>query len=289
MLSGGSENTNIKVDSKKCDFIITIFETKTSEDVVKIVDLLKHLHSHDFTSNQVIASKSGSYLYDLRGKPIILRTFIDGEVNSKLSDTQLFLTGRLMGKLHTLPCPEFLPESFSYGIESFEKIEGENSFDQFNEWLINKRTFCELLLKQKLPKNLIHGDVFTDNVIIDDKSNPVIIDFEEACNYYRVFDLGMASVGLCRSDRTIDVSMLKHLLKGYALEIELQKNEKLSIASFIVYASAATAIWRFRQFNIIHPEMSMHDHYTEMADIADWAQENEKLLTANIIDFLKKR
>ena len=130
-------------------------------------------------------------------------------------------------------------------------------------------TYIKSNLDPVSPKTLIHGDVFFSNVIINPQNNPIIIDFEEACYYYRMYDIGMAIVGLCASNGSIDFSKADLLIRGYEQVMPIPKEEKNTMKLFIAYAATATAFWRFRQFNIIAPTPSHQNTYLDMKNIAD--------------------
>ena len=66
-----------------------------------------------------------------------------------------------------------------------------------------------------MPKGLIPGDIFFDNVLFRNENIQAIIDFVEACHYYFVFDLGMSTLGLCRTDGEIDLTKTRALIEGY--------------------------------------------------------------------------
>jgi len=62
---------------------------------------------------------------------------------------------------------------------------------------------------------------------------------------------------------------------------ELSNIEKEYLPGFITYAAAATAFWRFMQFNILVPDEKQKDRYLEMVHIADNAKtiSNEEFIT----------
>ena len=124
-------------------------------------------------------------------------------------------------------------------------------------------------LHPDLPKAFIHGDLFPSNIVIAKGENPIIMDFEQACHYYRVFEIGMAIVGLCRENGQLVWSKAEHLVTGYQTITPLMPIEKEKLNTFIIYAAAATAFWRYRQFNIIAPMEKMKDNYREMSAIAN--------------------
>ena len=181
------------------------------------------------------------------------------------------LIGIQLGRLHQIKSPDYLPTALNYGIEHFGQVAiyAENS--TFHIWLKKIKTQIIPYLSASLPRALIHSDVFYNNVIIEeDKSKVTIMDFEEATHYYRIFDIGMAIVGLCSENEEINLKKVAALLKGYAQEIELREQEQSALQTFTVYAAAAMSFWRHKNFNYINPSPGMEDHYLELKSIADF-------------------
>ncbi|MFQ3207164.1 MAG: homoserine kinase type II [Glaciecola sp.] len=81
-------------------------------------------------------------------------------------------------------------------------------------------------LSDSLPRGLIHGDLFNDNLVFENGKFKAIIDFEEACFYYSVFELGMAIVGTCFSNTSIDFNKVTALVDGYQQIRPLEPIEK---------------------------------------------------------------
>ncbi len=115
---------------------------------------------------------------------------------------------------------------------------------------------------------MIHGDVFIDNVLFEGKKFKAIIDFEETCRYYRIFDLGMAVVGMCLAGSEIELSKVRFLIKGYQPIRMLEGAEKRTLKLFIEYAAISTSSWRFWKYNIDTPITELSEKYWEMVDIA---------------------
>jgi len=95
------------------------------------------------------------------------------------------------------------------------------------------------------------------------------MDFEEACYYYRVFDIGMMIVGTCCDDKTINLNKVNSLLEGYQENNILLDIEKKALKAFTVYAATATAFWRHQNFNYVNVSPEMKNHYMEMKLLAD--------------------
>lgn len=268
-LSGGLENSNYLLQTKTAQYVLTICERKTREESEALAKLLLHLEQHGFITTQIIPTKDGNSLGNFQKKPIFIKSFLEGEIRENLSDTLIFQLGKLIGQLHQVPPPPFMPTFFSYGQQFFPEITEEKIEHPFAKWLSQKHDYIKEHLHPELPKRLIHGDVFDNNVIISSKETPFIIDFEEACHYYRIYDLGMAMVGLCKANGKIIPSKIQELLRGYQHIQNFTDLERLHLQAFAVYAATATAFWRFRQFNFVVPDPALKDHYLEMQGLAD--------------------
>ena len=116
---------------------------------------------------------------------------------------------------------------------------------------------------------LIHGDVFFDNVIVKGDQLMAIIEFEEACHYYRGFDLGMVIVGACRDSQGICFERAGRFIRGYQKMATLESIEREALKAFAVYAAVATSFWRFRQYHLRRPEPRLYEKHVEMQILAD--------------------
>ena len=269
ILDGGAENTNYLLETKHQKYILTICERKTFEETTVLVDLLQHLEIHQFKTTTVIPNKKGLSISFFDDKPIVLKSYLSGKIIPQPSDSIIEQLGMAIGQLHLIPAPDYLPKVYSYGEQAFPELTAIKINHPFVDWLNKMHTYIKNNIKSTLPKTLIHGDIFFSNVIIDQQNTPTIIDFEEACYYYRMYDIGMAIVGLCNNQGSIDFPKANKLIVAYEKVIPLSKEEKEAVKVFIAYAATATAFWRFRQFNIIAPTPARKDSYLEMKKIAE--------------------
>lgn len=190
LLSGGSENTNYLVKSKKGKFVLCIFEQKTGSNAKELAHLLKHLEINRFNTSKLIYTTNNESVIIWKDKPIIIKAFIEGKIIKDLPPHLLKSIGKELAKLHQISAPEYLPKQLNYGKEQFSLVKKYAPNSEFDIWLNNILEYITPYLNLDLPKSLIHSDVFWDNVIIgEDGKTATIIDFEEAANYYRVFDI----------------------------------------------------------------------------------------------------
>jgi len=270
LLSGGSENTNYLVKSENRKYVLCIFEQKTEKNAKDLAHLLKHLEINNFNTSKLIYNSDSESVIIWKDKPIIIKTFIKGEIRKDLPPYLLKLIGKELAKLHQINTPEYLPNQLNYGKEQFANVKKYSANSEFDIWLKNILEYISPYLKLNLPKSIIHSDVFWDNVIIgEDDNTATIIDFEEAVNYYRLFDIGMTIIGTCGEEKIINMEKIKHLLDGYQSEIQLLDDEINSLKAFTIYAGASMTFWRHQNFNYVKPNTEMSNHYIKLKVLVD--------------------
>ncbi len=265
----GQENSNYHLQAGERDYVLTVCETKTVAEAQTLAETLRHLEAHGFETTRVIPTVDGAMQADLNGRPLLLKSYLEGEVVDRLPLEAMAPVGRAMARLHQVPVPDFVPNQLSFGRQTFAHMrERFGRAHPFLDWLETVERFLEAHLPDELPRALIHADVFADNVILTPADGPVIMDFEEAANYARVLDLGMAFVGTCYPDGVRDDAARRELLSGYGSVVTLSDTEKDALDAATVYAAAGMASWRFWQFNVVQPHVGKQEHYRELQQIA---------------------
>lgn len=268
-LKGGLANSSFKINSDQGTYILTICDEKNFDEVRSMAELLNLLEEKKFPTTRVIKTRGGDVVVNYEGKPVFLKKYIDGLVEDNLSTGMLLQLGQAVFNLHGIPVPKNLRGNFSYGLEYFEDVIDSALDHPFRQWLKEKKAHLQHNIIEDLPRGLVHGDIFYDNMLYIGGKLEAIIDFEEACHYYKIFDLGMCAVGCCVENGQISLGKVASLLKGYERGRKLETEEREHLRLFIEYAAVATAFWRFRQYNIVYPGKKMANHYLDFKRIAD--------------------
>ena len=266
----GNANTTYHVHTKESGYIVTLAEEKSLSDMQALANLLLWLKQHGFTSSDLLLSHDGEMITHYKDKPVLIKRWVSGAVNEHFSTDMLRQIGQQIGKLHQVPVPDFIPKGYPSGLAFFAMVLEHDIEHECMTWLAKQIQFLSENLPQDLPKGLIHADIFFDNVLFEGDTFSAIIDFEEACYYDLMFDIGMAIVGLCQIKGKIDLLKAHAVIQGYEQVRPLLAKEKESLSFFIEYAATATACWRFWKYNIDVPSPALKDKYVEMAQIADY-------------------
>jgi homoserine kinase type II len=276
-LEGGSGNSSYILKDDQSSYVLTVCDDKELKAVSRMGELLLFLESHDVPCNRLVLTSNNELLSTLtvskKIKPVMLKRHIQGRVIKKIDDTMLFQVGKEVARLNMIASPGYLPRNHPYGLQLFPSTVGLNIDAKYESWLSKETVYIDNHIVPGLPHGLIHGDLFYDNLLFDLAVNnstafKAFIDFEEACNYYLVFELGMGILGCCTNDNTIDLNKARAFVNGYQQVRPLAQNEKESLQLFVRYAAVATSYWRFNKYNIKEPNKNLASHHWQMVQVS---------------------
>jgi homoserine kinase type II len=272
-LKGGQANSSFKLVTEQGSFVISICDEKRPAEVRTLTRVLDLLEEHHFPTTRVIKAMDGRAVVDLEGKPVFVKTYIEGAVPDRVDDGMIHQVGRQLARLHRIPAPDDIPRQFAYGWERFhEIIDAATPHAGYRQWLMGKRDYLRHAMVSRLPQSMVHGDLFYDNTLFDGDRLVAILDFEEVCLYDRAFDIGMCLVGFCARDDAVSLERFRALAAGYESETLLTAEERRQLQPLAVLGAAATSFWRFRQYNIIFPGSDLSETYLDMSRFADQLQ-----------------
>ena len=246
-LVGGNGNSSYRLKTQQASYVLTVCDDKAFDEVFKMGNLLLLLETHNVPCNRLISPVNSEILTTFATtdgvKPVMLKEYIEGQVVEELDKTMLSQVGRQAARLNQIPSPDYLPTNHPYGRQLFQRVAGLNIDAKYESWLAEEIDYLEQHITANLPRGLIHGDLFYDNLLFDPLSGmpggfKAIIDFEEACH-------------------------------GYQQVRPLAQIEKESLQLFVRYAAVATSYWRFNKYNIEEPNEERSGHHWQMVQIAN--------------------
>ena len=292
-IQDGIENTNYFIKTKKGKFILTIFENRVnSQDIPFFINLMKFLNQNNFISPEPLENKKGKILNKFKTKKFILVNFLEGKPKVKITPNDCYLIGDLIGNLQNKSRYCDLIRKNSLSLEECKKIfqDCKNSISE-NEINILRDGLYDLIedsLKDclekwptNLPKGIIHGDLFPDNVFFLNNKVSGVIDFYFSCVDIKIYEIAIVINAWCFDQHnTLNIEKVKNLIKGFTLHNNLTKDEIFSLNILAKGASLRFLITRlFDWYNT--PENS----YVKRKDPQEYI---DKLLyfNSNTLDFL---
>jgi homoserine kinase type II len=268
-LSGGQANSSYRLLTSMGSFTLSVCDEKSKEEIDFLTRVLNYLESKRFPATRLVRTIAGHNFIDYKNKPVYIKQFLDGSVIRELDRPMLEQVGNAIARLHELKTPKGTPHEFAYGLEHFAEVLTAGISHPFKKWLKDKTGMLKSELDLTMARGFIHGDIFWDNLLFKEGKLIAVLDFEEACQYFLLFDLGMAAVGCCSVEGRFDEEKITWLLQGYQNRRPLTSFERTQFIPFLVYAATATAFWRFRQYNLRYQDLNQADRYKEMAALAD--------------------
>lgn len=260
ILQGGWDNTNILLtltDTSKV--VLKVWNANTIEEVRRVVARHCHLDDHGIPTAAPIEFLDGDLIAEKDGMAWTLLPFVEGGMLDT-DEESLRSLGQTIARLHQIPAADCFPEDYRMGWSLFEEMfETADDSNSWSDFLITLKKESESLRKQipgDLPKGILHGDLFPDNVI-GDGSVAAILDLEEAFIGPCAFDLVMAFVGFGWNQEEPNHERWNALLEGYESVRPLSQKEKLALPALHRYATLSIAAWRYWKHVMTQPDENL--------------------------------
>ncbi|WP_411878091.1 homoserine kinase [Polaromonas sp. YR568] len=206
--AGGIENTNYFVDTDQGQYVLTLFERLSFEQLPFYLHLMRHLAAHGIPVPDPAADAKGNILHQLKGKPASVVSKLRG--HSELAPTAAHCAGvgEALARMHLagLDYPRRQPNL--RGLEWWNEtvpvvqpyITPEQSSLILGE-LAYQNHVAESSACRSLPRGVVHADLFRDNVMFEDGKLTGFFDF-----YFAGCDSFLFDVAVCLNDWCIDLA-----------------------------------------------------------------------------------
>jgi len=233
-ISAGISNTNYFVNTvqngQRNEFVLTVFEEHTADEMPFYLNLMAHLNEHQVPSAHPIADKNGVMLQDIQNKPAAL---VQKLVGANITDTEVAhceQLGAALGDMHTagLSFNEQAenPRGTHWWHVTADSLEDKLGAEDL-QTLHEEMQFQAAQSKADIPRGLIHADLFRDNTLWLNNDLTGIIDFYFACTDVLLYDVAVTVNDWCSNDDgSLDFSKVKALLVAYNQHRAFTDNEK---------------------------------------------------------------
>ena len=267
-LAGGWANSNyiltLKDDTK---LVLKIWNEQSLEEVEYLLSMTSYLVDNGIPTAKPINFNNGELMMVKDGLAWTLLPFVEGQWLES-NHSSLYSLGMIQANLHLLNPPKELKSNFSMGDTLFEKLfsiaDETHGWSDFLNMLKTENALLSQSIGQDLPKGIIHGDLFPDNVIGTEREVKSLLDFEEMCHDVLAFDLVMTFVGFGWENGQPVAERWNSLLAGYQSIRKLTDAEINALPDLHRLATLSIAAWRYWQFVINLPNTEHTDRYLEM-------------------------
>ena len=281
----GIENTNYLLKSKNKKFILTIFEKRVSnKEIPFFMKLMDKLNNSKINCPKPLKNNNGKYLIKLKNKTACIVSFLNGKDKNKLNLKNCFEVGKIIAQMHLVTKNINLSRKNSMGIKNLDPLLKSikfrsNKFSNLEKFLANNLNEIKKNWPKKLPKGIIHGDLFIDNIFFNKNKLSGIIDFYFAANDYFMYEIAICINALCfdnkKSKFKINKQKIKSLIQGYESIKKISLKEKKSLN--ILCRGAAMRYFLTRLYDYSNTPK------TALIQIKDPNEYYQKLITHNTL------
>jgi len=223
-ISSGIENSNFFLSTERGEYVLTIFEKLSFEQLPFYLKLMRHLAERGVLAPLPIANRAGELLGTLHGKPASIVTRLEGACQMAPHPAHCAAVGAMLARMHLAGADFGLRQPNLRGLEWWKEttpivlpylpdagqrlLRGEMQFQE---------SFAAGDVYRLLPRGPIHADLFRNNVMFDGKRLTGFFDFYFAGVDTWLFDVAVTVNDWCIDDVSgaLDPARVRSLLAAY--------------------------------------------------------------------------
>ncbi len=259
-ISSGIENSNFFVTTESGEFVLTIFEKLTFEQLPFYLELMRHLADHGVLAPAPIANRHGDILHTLHGKPASLVTKLEGESQLNPQPAHCAAVGAMLAKMHLagqdFPMQQPNLRGLAWWRETTPVVLPylpEESQHLLRAEIHTQEAFAASATYHQLPRGPIHADLFRNNVMFVGERLTGFFDFYFAgCDTW-IFDVAVTVNDWCIDVNTgaLDGQRVRALLDAYHAERQFIEPEKIAWRPML--QAGALRFWLSRLYDFYLP------------------------------------
>ncbi len=249
-ISDGIENSNyfitVNMHGEQTDFVLTIMEYLSFDDMPFFSSLMRHLSHFGLPVAAPRQTLDGMTSTIFCGKPTLLLPRLAGAHLTQANADHCRTLGGALADIHGTLATQDLHRDNPYSHPWMERALDAPDIDG-NDRRLLARIVADYELAQELdlPRGIIHGDLFRDNVLFDQGELTGILDFYHACDDFLIQDIAICINDWCRlASGEIDIERRDALLLGYESRRALTSAETDYLPLFQKFAAARFALTR---------------------------------------------
>ena len=211
-IAGGIENTNYFVTCTAGEYVLTLFERLTAEQLPFYLHLMKHLAQRGIPVPDPQGDRDGDILHTLCGKPAAVVNRLPGHSELAPIAAHCAAVGEMLARLHLAGRDYARSQPNLRGLAWWnETVPVVLPFLQPDQaaLLRSELAFQNHVAASSafaaLPRGPIHADLFRDNVLFEDGTLTGFFDF-----YFAGVDSWLFDVAVCLNDWCVDLPTGAH-------------------------------------------------------------------------------
>ncbi len=206
-IQGGIENTNYFLTTSQGEYVLTLFERLSHEQLPFYLYLMKHLASQGIPVPDPVANRQGDIVLTLQGKPASVVNRLRGGSELSPGPAHCRTVGATLARMHLAgrgfereqPNLRGLPWWSETTPVVLPYLNAEQASLLQSELAMQQHVASDSLYAA-LPRGPIHADLFRDNVMFEGEQLSGFFDF-----YFAGVDTWLFDLAVCLNDWCIDL------------------------------------------------------------------------------------
>jgi homoserine kinase type II len=206
-IQGGIENTNYFLTTSQGEYVLTLFERLSHEQLPFYLYLMKHLASQGIPVPDPVANRQGDIVLTLQGKPASVVNRLRGGSELSPGPAHCRTVGATLARMHLAGCGFEREQPNLRGLPWWSEttpvvlpyLNAEQASLLQSELAMQQHVASDSLYAA-LPRGPIHADLFRDNVMFEGEQLSGFFDF-----YFAGVDTWLFDLAVCLNDWCIDL------------------------------------------------------------------------------------
>jgi len=252
----GNINKNYSITTEDgSHYIFKIIVKHSLEDLKTESMYLNKLREYDFPAAYYVEDIHGSQIFQYNNSVVMAQLKLMG-TPPPFSTEICISIGQNIAKLHRIPklgLPKrnhWLKKPFLSNQVSLIQSSLPDKAQKFLEAFDSIADFKY----SKLPKTIVHGDLYANNCLYHENSLIAFLDWEEVGIAPAILDLATCVFNFCFENDIFHPKQYEAMVDGYQRYRSLNDLEKKSINLALKYVALNLCAWRVAKFGISNPD-----------------------------------
>lgn len=259
-IASGIENSNFFLTTERGEFVLTIFENLSFEQLPFYIQLMRHLAAHGVPVPDPVANDAGDLVVALHGKPAVVVSKLDGASQMDPQPVHCAEVGAMLAKMHlagrdfTLQQPNL--RGLDWWIATVPKVVPHMdpaTGALLQSELAYQREFAAGPVYAQLARGPVHADLFRNNVMFVGDKLTGCFDFYFAGWDTWLFDIAVTVNDWCidLASGRLDVARTQALTRAYDAARPFTDAERQAWPAML--RAAALRFWLSRLYDLYRP------------------------------------
>jgi homoserine kinase type II len=249
-VQAGTVNTSYALELAAGRYFLRIYEEQGVDGARAEAAMLDALAARGVATPAPVVDRAGRTVQTVRGKAAVLFPWVEGQTTcqAKVTGELTWAVGRALAELHLsgVPAPGEGRFDAASLLERCARVDASDDAEARARAPELRARLAESIARRdaSVPRGLIHGDLFRDNVLVGvDGAITALLDFESAHDGPFIYDVAVSLLAWCWGS-SLDRDLGAALVRGYASRRELSAAERDALFEELRFGCARFMITR---------------------------------------------